>query len=142
MQVGLVNWLDLPDATTLLVIEELRLGISEISSEACTEFVAHSQGAAILSAALSYLTPAERARVCVTTIGPAAARFPAGLYGSRHVINLFDLFVAVPFGPLFAPETELVFFFKFPISHSAQWYVDDQISRRKIPKKVIIEAGR
>lgn len=65
------------DATTRLVVEYMRDEVSQLTTGQVKLMIAHSQGGAILSAALGYLSPAEREKIVVVTVGDAAWTFPS-----------------------------------------------------------------
>ena len=86
-QTALVDKLNVPDASVQGAIRAIR---AEIDRSGGALAVAHSQGAAILSAALSYLSEEERAKVDVLTFGGAAFKYPKGLHSLHVVVNVQD----------------------------------------------------
>ncbi|MCA1790813.1 MAG: lipase family protein [Thioalkalivibrio sp.] len=88
LQVYLVNKLNVPDSTTVGLLRAIR-GSLELNSTVTV--IAHSQGGAILSSALTFLTPSERSRVDVIALGAAAHGYPKDLRSLRVVVNIRDL---------------------------------------------------
>ena len=89
-QVAFVNKANLPDATTILLVEELRSRTRSLRSGQTITVFAHSQGAAITSSALSFLTENERRQVDVVALGGAAWTFPDGVHSVVRISNVFD----------------------------------------------------
>ncbi len=87
LQVQFVNKTDTPDATTQEVLRTLRV---QLSMNSFVTLIGHSQGAAIVSSVLSFLSPAERVRV-VITFGGAAYQYPSGTRSLRVVVNVQDV---------------------------------------------------
>jgi len=87
LQVVAVNKSNTPDVTTALVIKTLR---QRLRSHMFVTLIGHSQGAAVVSSALSHLTKAERSRVDVITFGGAALTYPVGARSVRVVVNVQD----------------------------------------------------
>ena len=79
------------DESTRLVVEYMRLELRMLEPGEYKLMIAHSQGGAILTSALEYLTPAERARIDVLAVGDATTSFPPGIHSIRPVANVADL---------------------------------------------------
>jgi hypothetical protein len=127
-QVMAVNKLNVPDATTLMVVSSLRDHIKALKNGETLPVIAHSQGGAILSAAAAFLTRAERGRLDVTTYGGAAYTYPDGFHSVQHVVNGID---PVPFlaGKGFTLEkANMYVFFEdiLAINHPVADYLTDQ----------------
>jgi pimeloyl-ACP methyl ester carboxylesterase len=83
-----VNKRNVLDASTLKVILAIR---DILLAKTTVTLMAHSQGAAIASSALSYLSNEERAKVDVVTLGGAAYSYPTGARSLRVIANVQDL---------------------------------------------------
>ncbi|MFZ2490373.1 MAG: RHS repeat-associated core domain-containing protein [Thermoanaerobaculia bacterium] len=92
-QSALVNKLGVTDQTTKLLIDQIRAGISQLKAGQHVHLFGHSQGAAISSSALSFLTPAERAKIDLVTFGGAAWTYPGGLHSRKNIVNVLDWYV-------------------------------------------------
>lgn len=90
-QTALIDKSDITDPTTRLVVQALRSQLQELSSGERLTIVGHSQGGAIVSSAVGFLDPDQRARVDVITIGGAACGFPEGVGSVRTEINSRDI---------------------------------------------------
>ena len=123
LQVFLVNKPGVLDTSTLRVALQIRKMVDDANGEA-VEVYAHSQGAAIVSTALSFLTHSERSRVRLTTFGGAAETYPEGLLSIRHVINGRPDPVPLFLGALFSGNTEFIYFQTDVLSHGIGDYLE------------------
>jgi hypothetical protein len=94
-QLFFVNYPSLPDASTVLLVDELRERIRRLESGRTVTVYAHSQGAAITASALSFLSEDERSHVDVVSFGGAAWTFPSGVHSILRYTNIVD---PVPMG--------------------------------------------
>jgi hypothetical protein len=131
LQVMFVNKQGIVDASTRLVITYMKSRIKTLKSTETLTVVAHSQGAAIASAALSYLSPRERSRVTLKTYGDAACTIPGGLACTRRTISATDI-VPMFFGGgrpeaiLQNYDSEYSFTFMPPFTHALKAYLEDE----------------
>ncbi len=80
---------DLLDRSTEGLILQIRQQLAENPGETVRLHL-HSQGAALGSAALSYLSVEERARIDVVSYGGAAYAYPPGLRSLDAIVNVRD----------------------------------------------------
>jgi RHS repeat-associated protein len=90
LQTVFVNKMGSVDASTRLVIEELRTRAGSLPPGHTLRVVAHSQGAAIVSTALKFVDPAVRSRIDLITYGEAASEYPEGLHSLVRHVNILD----------------------------------------------------
>jgi RHS repeat-associated protein len=90
-QVILVDKLNLPDASVRLVTQTMRELLNSRPETEPLVVYGHSQGAAIVSAAASYLTSEELGRLEVITFGEAAWTYPEGVGSLTRFVNERDL---------------------------------------------------
>ncbi len=138
LQTGLINKQDIIDGTTARVLNEVR---KMLQTKETIKLVGHSQGGAIVSAVAEHLSPEERARVDIVTIGGAAIGFPKGMKSVTAYVNTWDIVpMAVGAGMPAAPgidanENTTVHYYQFGIlghmksTHSVQSYLKAKESR-------------
>ncbi len=91
VQAALVNKTSTPDATTRLVVSQIRKELADLPPGGYLTVTGHSQGAAIVSSALSFLTAAERQRIDAVSVAGAACTLPSGLHSIRAYVNTRDI---------------------------------------------------
>jgi RHS repeat-associated protein len=94
----------LVDASTRSVVEYLHSEIAKLPPRARKLMLAHSQGAAKLSTATTYLTASERQRLDIVTFGDAAYTFPVDVHSVVSYVNRLDPIAISVGGGLFKPN--------------------------------------
>ena len=130
LQTLCVNKQSIVDETTAKVVRYVRAQLRGMKATERLQVVAHSQGAAIASAAISYLSREERARLDLHTYGEATEVYPEGLHSLRRTINVLDL---VPHlagglraGRIALSEMDLTIFAGSIVPHAFALYLKDE----------------
>ncbi|MGB6992254.1 MAG: RHS repeat-associated core domain-containing protein [Thermoanaerobaculia bacterium] len=89
-QTAMVNWSRVPDETLRLVVQTVREHLKSLPKDENLTVFAHSQGAAIASGSLSFLSSDELSRIDLVTIGGAVCTYPQGLGSLTAYVNTRD----------------------------------------------------